>query len=426
MPLFRQQTAAVRSETISPIRNASFNKGGSARVRKQGGTPVQGPANVQIFEGSTDGNRQVDPQIAVGGGHILHGTNNGFVIYDKRGTYRMGVPQSEFNQGIDPKMVFHLKSKTYVFDLWNPWDDAKKKPVNVSVSETSDPTGAWNTYPVPAPGGVDGGAIGASSKWIGYSFPGGPEQTFVMSLADARAGKPVQVYHFAGNLGHPVNHQDDTDDILFFQFGRGGELVITTVGAGPDGAPVIKSVVRKPHGIEYMQFPPQAAQKGTDKRTASGDRNPKNVVLQSKHLWFAQTVNVDGRAAVQWHQLRLDGTFVQSGRISHTVNSYIEASIGVNKDNDVLVGFQEAGPDMFISPRCAFRAAGDAPGTTRGLISLGEGLAATEGGAWGDYSCTTVDGDNGIDLWTIQSMANAKGRGDCRIAKIDVKAMRRK
>ena len=81
---------------------------------------------------------------------------------------------------------------------------------------------------------------------------------------------------------------------------------------------------------------------------------------------------------------------------------------------------------MFISPRCAFRAAGDAPGTTRGLISLGEGLAATEGGAWGDYSCTTVDGDNGIDLWTIQSMANAKGRGDCRIAKIDVKAMRRK
>jgi hypothetical protein len=81
---------------------------------------------------------------------------------------------------------------------------------------------------------------------------------------------------------------------------------------------------------------------------------------------------------------------------------------------------------MFISPRCAFRAAGDAAGTTRGLISLGEGLGATEGGAWGDYSCTTVDGDNGIDLWTIQSMANAKGRGDCRIAKIDVKAMRRK
>ena len=52
MPLFRQQTAAVRSETISPIRNASFNKGGSARVRKQGGTPVQGPANVARGSGS--------------------------------------------------------------------------------------------------------------------------------------------------------------------------------------------------------------------------------------------------------------------------------------------------------------------------------------------------------------------------------------
>ena len=44
------------------------------------------------------------------------------------------------------------------------WDKAKKKPVNISISETSDPTGAWNTYPVPAPKGRDGGGIEANGE----------------------------------------------------------------------------------------------------------------------------------------------------------------------------------------------------------------------------------------------------------------------
>ncbi len=406
----------VRSEIISPIRNESFNKGGTARVRKQGGNPrtVNG---VFVFDGSMDGNRQVDPQIAVGNGFVFHATNNGLIIYDKEGKFIQGVPQSEFNGGIDPKLFFDLHNRVFCFDLWNPWDDAKQKPVNISVSETDDPTGAWNTYPVPAPGGKDGGGIGHSPKWIGYSFPGGPEQTFVLSMEAAKAGKPVTVHHFAGNLGQPVINQDPNDDLFFLNITR-NEIVLTRVADSGDGTPEVSSVSGAKHGFEHFGWPPQSPQKGSDQKTSSGDRNPKNLILQGNHIWISHAVDVDGRSAVQWHQLKLDGTIVQSGRISHPTNSYIQTTIAINKNEDMLIGFQETGPAMFISPRCAFRRADDPPATTREIIRLGEGEGATDGVSWGDYSGSTIDGDNLTDLWTIQSVTDKGGKGDAVIARI--------
>ncbi|CAN1540745.1 hypothetical protein MCEMSE15_01756 [Fimbriimonadaceae bacterium] len=415
-PFVQTPIEPVRTEVVVPIRNASFNKGGKAKKRVQGGNPRTVGGHL-VFDGSTDGNRQVDPQIAVGGGFVFHGTNSGLVIYDKKGNYVDGVPQSEFNNGIDPKLFFDPHNKVFGFDLWNPWDEAKLKPVNISISESSDPTKAWNTYPVSIPNGVDGGGIGYSRKWIGYSFPGGEERTFVMKTAEAKAGKPATVYHFAGSLGHPVSNQDKSDDLLFVNL-TDKEIELTTVGDNGKGTPVVKSVKKAPHGFRYFGWPPQSPMKGTAAKTSSGDRNPKNLVVQGKHLWFSQAVNVNGRAGVQWHQVTLDGQFVQSGVIEHSKNSYIQTTIAVNKRNDVLVGFQETGPDMFISPRVAWRKAADKKSTLREIFEIATGVAATEGGAWGDYSGSVVDGDNLTDLWTIQSVANKDGRGSTVIMRV--------
>ncbi|MFN3192789.1 MAG: endonuclease/exonuclease/phosphatase family protein [Aureliella sp.] len=407
----------LRSEVISPIRNESFNKKGSCGERKQGGQPrdIDG---VLVFNGSTDGNRQVDPQIAVGGDHVLHATNTGLIIYTKKGEYVQGVSQRCFNGGIDPKLFFDPHHRVFGFDLWNPWDAEKKKPVNISVSANDDPTGEWYTYPVPAPEGRDGGGIGFSRKWIGYSFPGGPTQSFVLRLSQAISGEPATVYHFPGNLGHPVATQDADDPLLFVKLER-RDLVVTSVRETSEGAPIAEEIWRAPHRFENFGWPPASPQRGTDKRTASGDRNPKNLVVQGGFLWFSHTVNCEGRAAVQWHQVDLkDGTFVQSGVIRSEKNSYIQTTLAVNKKLDVLVGFQETGPEMFISPRFAFRRAEDPLGELREIRSLGEGKAATEGGAWGDYSGSVVDGDNQLDLWTIQSIADETGRGDTVIAKL--------
>ena len=409
----------ARSEVITPIRNETFNKNGTAKERKQGGNPrtVHG---VFAFDGSLDGNRQVDPQIAVGGGFVLHGTNSGLIIYDKKGNFLQGVSQKAFNDGIDPKLFFDVHNKVFAFDLWWYYDAAKTKPVNISVSETADPRGAWNTYPISITQAVDGGGNGYSRKWFGYSFPGGPERTIVMKMAELKSGKPATAWHFAGSLGHPVNTLDPMDDLYFVDLTE-REIVLTRVTDAGDGTPKIASVTRKPHGFTHFGWPPQSPQKGTQQKTSSGDRNPKNLVIQNKHLWFSHVVDFEGRAAVQWHQFTLDGVEVQGGRIAHPTNGYIQTTLAVNKNNDVLIGFQETGPELFISPRYATRKASDPKGTTRPVQSLGEGEGATDGVAWGDYSSTVMDGDNRTDLWTIQSRANPKGRGECVIAKITVK-----
>ncbi len=406
----------VRTEVITPIHQDTFNKDGKAKNRRQGGNPRMIDGQL-VFDGSYDGDRQVDPQIAVGGGFVLHGTNGGLVIYDKKGNYVDGVPQAEFNNGIDPKLFFDPYNRVFGFDLWTYWDKEKIKPVNVSISETSDPRGAWNTYPVPAPQGVDGGSIGFSRKWIGYSYPGGPEQTFLLKMSEAKAGKPATVYHFKDSLGQPVYTQDPIDDLMFVRL-TDDEIVMTTVSEDASGSPVVKSVVHAPHSFRYFGWPPESPMKGTELKTASGDRNPKNAVLQGRYLWFSHTVDVDGRAGVQWHQVALNGKFIQNGLLSHPTHSYIETTLAVNKTNDVLVGFQETGPDMFISPRCAWRKSTDRTGTLRPIFDFGTGLAATKGGPWGDYSGSVIDGDNLSDLWTIQSIATIRGTGGTSILRV--------
>ncbi len=408
------------TEVVTPMHKNDFNNGNQCPERKQGGNPkmVNG---YQVFNGSMDGNRQVDPQIAVGGGYVLEGSNSGLIIYNKKGEFVQGVSQKCFNNGIDPKLFFDIHNKVFVFDLWWYYDKQKTKPVNISVSETSNPTGAWNIYPVSRTEEVDGGGIGYSKKWIGYSYPGGKENTFILRMADAIAGKPATIYHFKGSLGHPVFMQDAIDDLYFFDI-EADEFVIRKVSEDADGKPYCQIVSKKLHQLKYMDYPPQSPQKGTEQKVSSGDRNPKNLVFQNGCIWFSQAVNCNERSAVQWHQIdAATGKIIQTGLIKSDTSNYIQTTIAVNKKEGVLVGFQEVNGNSFISPRFVYRFKKDKPGKVRKMVSAGEGKGATDGVSWGDYSGSIVDGDNLLDLWTIQSIANQKGRGETVIVKVPFK-----
>ena len=105
------------TEVVAPIHKTSFNDGGECPERKQGGNP-QMINGYQVFNGSMDGNRQVDPQIAVGGGYVMEGTNSGLLIFNKEGEFVQGVSQKCFNNGIDPQLFFDIHNKVFVFDLW--------------------------------------------------------------------------------------------------------------------------------------------------------------------------------------------------------------------------------------------------------------------------------------------------------------------
>ncbi len=408
------------TELVNPIHKTSFNNDNQCPERKQGGNPKMINGYL-VFSGSMDGNRQVDPQVAVGGGYVMEGSNSGLLIYTKEGVFVQGVSQKCFNNGIDPKLFFDIHNKVFVFDLWWYYDKEKTKPVNIAVSETSNPAAAWNIYPVSRTEEVDGGGIGYSKKWIGYSYPGGTENTFIMRMADAKAGKPATIYHFKGSLGHPVFMQDAIDDLYFFELDE-NDFIIRRVSEDAGGKPYCQVVSKNPHHLKYIDYPPQSPQKGTEQKVSSGDRNPKNLVLQNGSIWFSQAVNCNGRSAVQWQQVKAsNGKIIQTGLLKSDSSNYIQTTLAVNKKKDVLVGFQEVNNHSFISPRFAYRKAKDTPGTLRPMVSIGEGEGATDGVAWGDYSGSIIDGDNRLDLWTIQSRANTKGKGESVIAKLPYK-----
>lgn len=416
---------AVRQETITPIHKTSFNNDGQCAERKQGGNP-QTINGYMVFNGSMDGNRQVDPQIAVGGGYVLHGTNSGLVIYNKKGEFIQGVSQKCFNDGIDPKMFFDIHNRVFVFDLWWYYDKPKTKPVNIAITETDNPVAAWNIYPIPEPEEVDGGGIGYSKKWIGYSFPGGEQRTFVMRTSEAKAGKPAKTYHFNGTLGHPVFVQDDIEDMYFFEIDK-QDIIIRKVTEGKGGEPISVLVAKEPHHLQYNDQPSQSPQKGTAQKVSSGDRNPKALVYQNGSIWFSHVVNCENRSAVQWHQVNgSTGKIVQTGLIKSDRYGYIQTTVTVNKNEDVVIGFQQTDSTSFISPRFAYRKGKDKPGTVKDIINLGEGRGATDGASWGDYSGSIIDGDNLSDLWSVQSIANEKGRGETVIVKVPFSSKKKK
>jgi hypothetical protein len=423
IPLFtlaQEPMVPVHTEVVQPIHKNDFTNGNNCPERKQGGDPhmVNG---YLAFNGSMDGNRQVDPQVAVGGGFVMEGSNNGLLIYSKEGRYLMGVSQKCFNNGIDPKLVFDIHNQVFLFDMWWYYDKPKTKPVNIAVSETSDPTKAWNIYPVSRTEEEDGGGIGYSRKWIGYSYPGGEQNTFILRMAEAKSGKPATIYHFKGSLGHPVFMQDALDDLYFVDIDS-ADITIRKVTEGKDGQPQAQLVASAHHGLTYFDYPPSSPQKGTAQLVASGDRNPKNLVYQNGSLWFSQTVSCNGRAAVQWSQVNpKTGKFIQTGLIRSDTSSFIQTTIAVNKKSDVLIGFQETNERSYVSPRLVYRLARDKPGTTRPMLHIGEGEGATDGESWGDYSGSIIDGDNLLDLWTIQSRANAKGKAESVIVKVPVR-----
>ena len=412
----QERILPANTEIVNPIHKNDFNNGNTCPPRKFGGNP-QTVDDILLFNASTDGNRQVDPQVAVGGGYVMEGSNSGLMIYNKQGEYVMGVSQKCFNNGIDPKLAFDIHNQVFLFDMWWYYDKEKTKPVNVAVSETSNPTGAWNIYPVSRTKEVDGGGIGYSRKWIGYSYPGGEENTFVMKTAEAKTGKPASVYHFKGSLGHPIFTQDAIDDLYFFDF-EDSTYTIRRVRENADGTPYAEVVYTGKHGLTYFDYPPPSPQKGTTQKVSSGDRNPKNLVFQSGCIWISQAVECKGKSAVQWLQIRAkDGKIMQKGLISSDTTNYIQTTIAVNKRNDVLIGFQEVNEHMFISPRFTYRYAKDKKGTTREIFHMGEGKGFTEGQSWGDYSGSMIDGDNLLDMWTIQSITNEKGRNESIVGK---------
>jgi hypothetical protein len=120
---------------------------------------------------------------------------------------------------------------------------------------------------------------------------------------------------------------------------------------------------------------------------------------------------------VQWWQIDTTagdvGGIQQLGRIDDPTATlfYAYPSIGVNSENDALVGYSQFSAAQFAGAGFSLRMAGDAPGTLRAGTVLKAGAASyfkddgTGDNRWGDFSSTVVDPLDDLSLWTLQQYA---------------------
>ena len=142
----------------------------------------------------------------------------------------------------------------------------RKKPVNISVSETSEPAAGLEHLSRNSSQGSRWCRNRFSKCWIGYTFPGGPEQTFVLKPKRSNQGSRATAYHFNGNLGHPVCTQDDEEDLYFVSI-TNKNIRINKVSESADGTPVVEQLADAKHGLEFIGYPPQAPQKDSTQKT---------------------------------------------------------------------------------------------------------------------------------------------------------------
>lgn len=168
---------------------------------------------------------------------------------------------------------------------------------------------------------------------------------------------------------------------------------------------------------------------GTIRQVDVGDAFVRsNVVFRNGKIYYPQTVALptggitnNSRFVAQWTALNSDGTFFDGGRVEDATATringgkhYAYASLAVNKNNDVLLGFSEFESDDYADSAYAFRLGSDPAGTMRDPVIYKEGedyYQKTFSGTrnrWGDYSHTLVDPVNDRDLWTLQEYARLR------------------
>ena len=451
----------VHSPLADPFRVASDldrrNRSGAA-----GAVPpsmllgLPSPSTSVSFQAALD-NGWIPPDThgAVGPSHLVT-VHNGLVrVQSRTGTTLSSVDLSDFWAPVE--------SSSYVFDpkvLYDPYNDrwiitalaAGNSPdssVLIGASQGGNPLGLWNLYRIDADASntywADYPSIGFNRDWIAVQenkFPVGSSaiavphpEVFLFDKAEIYSGGPGSYKNFVVPTGlmtaHPAITYDENLATLYFlqtwtnddTHGHGLLRMLTIDGAL--GAEVLsyRGAVTAPMpwslGFLVYNFLPQL---GTSSKIEAFDDRIRTVIYRNGSLWATHSIKLPStfppeRTAVQWFEIGPDRSIRQHGLIDSPTGGqfFDEPSLGVNGNNDVLIGYSRFSASQYASANYAFRRAGDPAGSVRDdtVMKAGETPYDKDYGTgrnrWGDYSATLVDPVNDRDLWTIQEYAASPG-----------------
>jgi hypothetical protein len=411
---------------------------------------IASPASTTNFDAVDDNNTFTPPdtQGAVGPNHVMTTLNSEIAIRDRGGA--LVTPVVSFQQfwaslmtGIDtvygPQLVYEPFDNRWIFSTADYPGGSAAGNLFIGVSQTSDPTGTWFLYKIPAAGSLyfDSPRLGFNKDWIVvtvnvfhnssgvwqgvnlfvfnkanlYAHGSSLYTQFITTTAQSIFG-PCPAQTFDNSLSTEYLAEDLAEDFS-------PKLRISTI-TGPVGSETLTL------GVAFATNTPWAAQapavnflpqEGTTAKIDAYDSRVSNCVYRNGHLWAAHTIflpsNSPTRASVQWWQFAPNGVVRQVGRIDdpNGVLHFAFPSIAVNKEDGVLIGYSQFSTNQYVSANYSVRTSFDPLNTMRdstvykaGLASYNKTFSGTDN-YWGDYSSTVVDPTDDQTLWTLQEYA---------------------
>ena len=430
------------------------------------------PAPLLSFEGVPNLQHVIPPDTngEVGPNHYVQWVNVSLQIFDKTGRTLIGpVPGNVVWEGFggycetsnhgDPVVVYDQFADRWVLTqiFFSGWGGQC-----VAVSQTPDPTGPYFRYEFPTPG-LDPAATKLALWPDAYSFT-----TTVNYSADSVVGALERAKMLVGDrearivaveMGQDGAYRPLPVDVdgpvappigspLLFVWIADGAWEMTpadnhdslileelAIDWSSDEAPTLVETARIDLEQAGLAFDanlcgyasPCVPQRGTSAKlpalSAGLGWRPKLYIRDGvSTIVLSHTVDVDDsdHAGVRWYELRNEGDgwgVSQAGTYAPDADHRWTADLAMDRDGNLLVGYNVSGPDTYPGIRVAGRLATDPPGMlsqTEREIVAGQGFQEAYRNRWGDYSSMTVDPVDGCTFWYTQEYLVGRGGGPWR------------
>jgi flagellar hook capping protein FlgD len=438
---------------------------------------VASPSPVTSFQGLDDVPMAdssyivIPPDIggAVGLTKVMEAFNNNYRIRDKAtgatistvGTatfWSAVVAPSERLSLTDPRTVYDPYNNRWIAVMQTVTSNAGK--LLLSVSQTSDPSGAWYQYSYDTGARLDFPIIGFNKNWISisinrYSIAGAFQRgiNLVVNYPQARVGTfQATLFTMAANTGFctaPSVTYSTTQDTLFLvtHLSSAGATYqvdrITGTAAAPAYTAAVGGALTRPGGGWVQPSGNQLPQSAPNVGSSACGATPCPMEIQDAQvrsapvyrggkLYYTQTIGLPTsgmtHSAVQWTKLNATtGAFMDGGRIDDpTATStnggkwYAYPHIAVNGVGDFLIGYTQCSSIQHPSAGYSMHYAADAAGTVRDpfVYKVGEDYyhktfsTATGRNRWGDFSTAQVDPSDDTKMWVLQEYAKTRISSD--------------
>lgn len=381
-----------------------------------------------------------DAAIAVGPNYLINLTNAQWGIYERTGT-NIAVNQfvswwgTSAGTSFDPK-CYYDNSGHFVMITTSVGNGLAN--MYVSVSQTSDPTGAWWNYTFDWR--LDGSTL--TNNWGDYPGLGYNDSAIfinanqysissnsfqyakvrVLSKAQLFSGAPATYTDFtrlqnangtSAFTVKPVRSISSTASEYLLNTSPGGGNFVTLwrIDNAPS-SPVLSRVAAV--SVGNYAVPPNAKQPGTPNLINTGDCRTQDLIWQNDAIYtgFTERLGTNRRNyidAVRYLQISTStGTAIKD--ISYTASGIFMyyPAVSVDASGNMLMTFSRSSTSEYASMYSSGMLTTDPSIQSSALIK--SGVSTNTSGRWGDYSGIANDPTNSSAVWIYCGWANTSNR----------------